>query len=331
MGWFGVDLFFVISGFVIVYSALLLRRADAPGFRRAYWARRLTRILPLYLLTLLLWLVVFRPSFLFQGWREWGFQLATHLTFTHSFWPETHGTIDGPNWSLAVEMHFYLAVAMLVGWIGRTPAWRLVLYAVAISWAWRFAMYFLHADLGAHWIHVKTTQLPGSLDLFAAGIAAAKWAADAGRPSARGFAGWSLAALATGAAAWWIYWSHASYWDVWWMVTFWRTALAISFGCLLMAMVHAPAALARALRPIDYLGEISYGLYLWHLFAVHVAVYAFGRNGPVVLAVALPATVALAALSWHWVEKPLMGLARRPAREASPPRPAAEALALSAR
>ena len=38
MGWFGVDLFFAISGFVITYSALLLRRAEPEGFIRAYWA-----------------------------------------------------------------------------------------------------------------------------------------------------------------------------------------------------------------------------------------------------------------------------------------------------
>src|SRR3954469_7371289 len=52
IGWYGVDLFFVISGFVIAYSALILRRADPASFRRRYWARRLTRILPLYLATL---------------------------------------------------------------------------------------------------------------------------------------------------------------------------------------------------------------------------------------------------------------------------------------
>ena len=310
VGWFGVDLFFVISGFVIAYSGLLLWRADARGFQRAYWARRLTRILPLYLLTLVLWLAVFQPGFLFAGWREWGWQLFTHLTFTHGFWAETHGAIDGPNWSLAVEMQFYLAMALAIGWIDRTPAWRIVLYALLVSWAYRFTMSLAYAEQGGGWVFMKTTQLPGMLDEFAMGIAAAKWVVDGGRRSGRAALAWTLAAVAAGVAAWSIYWPWSGYWDVWWMVTFWRTPLAIFFGCVLMAAVHLPAIVARRLKVLDWLGEVSYGLYLWHLFAIFAAIHLFGHDGPRVLAVALPATIVVSALSWKLVEKPFMRIAR---------------------
>ncbi len=63
LGWLGVDLFFVISGFVIGYSALALYRREARGFARAYWRRRVARIVPLYVVTLALWIPFAWPRF----------------------------------------------------------------------------------------------------------------------------------------------------------------------------------------------------------------------------------------------------------------------------
>jgi peptidoglycan/LPS O-acetylase OafA/YrhL len=323
VGWFGVDLFFAISGFVITYSALLLRRSDPEGFIRAYWARRFTRIVPLYVVTLLAWIVMFQPGFFAQGWREWAFQLGTHLTFTHSFWPETHGALDSPNWSLALEMHFYLAVALLIGWIDRTPRWRILAWCLLVSWAYRATIFLLYADHDGWILFVNTTQLPGMLDEFAVGIIAAKWAAERPRLSLRAGVYWTCIACLTGWVAWSLFWPRAGYWHVWWMVVFWRTLLAISFGCVLMAAVHLPPALARWLRPVDFLGEVSYGLYLWHFFAILTAITLFGRDGMKVLLFVLPATIAAASLSWFAFEKPLMRLGRRGrplSREAGPGR-----------
>ena len=63
VGWIGVDLFFVISGLVITRSALALWRRDAAAFGRNYWARRLSRIVPLYVLTGALWLIFLSAGF----------------------------------------------------------------------------------------------------------------------------------------------------------------------------------------------------------------------------------------------------------------------------
>src|SRR5271154_3096363 len=108
LGWVGVDLFFAISGFVIVYSGLILYR-DAPGrFAKGYWARRISRIVPLYVLTGALWIAFVSDGFFAQPAREWAWQLFTHLTFTHNLFVSTHGAIDAVNWTLGVEMQFYL-------------------------------------------------------------------------------------------------------------------------------------------------------------------------------------------------------------------------------
>src|SRR5258708_5322664 len=114
IGWIGVDLFFVISGFVITRSALAMWRRDPLAFPRQYWAHRLSRIVPLYLLTGVLWVVLFLPDFFDQSSLHALWQISAHLTFTHTFWPFTYAAINGVNWTLALEMQFYLLVAVLI-------------------------------------------------------------------------------------------------------------------------------------------------------------------------------------------------------------------------
>lgn len=323
LGWLGVDLFFVVSGFVIAYSAIVLHRASPAEFARQYWSRRLTRILPLYLLTLALWIPLAWPGFFELPARAWGWQLAAHLAFIHSFWPETHGAIVGANWSLALEMQFYVAVALLVGWIDRTPAWRLWLYAVLVSWAWRGAMFVLYGHIDGAYTFVRTTQLPGMLDEFAAGIVLAKWvlAAPAQRRPWEGIA-WLAAAGALGTLTMAVYWPRSAYWNDAAMVVLWRTPLAVSLACVVGAAVHLPQVLRhRGLRPLDYLGDVSYGLYLWHLFAIQLVIHMAGVRGWQALAPVLVLTLLLAAASWRYVERPAMRLVRRPARAL--PEPAA--------
>jgi peptidoglycan/LPS O-acetylase OafA/YrhL len=308
IGWFGVDLFFVISGFVIGYSALLLYRADRAGFQRSYWARRLTRILPLYLATLFLWLVLFTPQW---NAREWLVQLGTHLTFTHSFSPHTHGSIDGANWSLAIEMQFYIAVALLIGWLDRSSAWKIFIAGAVISWAWRAAMFWMHSPEHGY-IFLYATQLPGLLDEFAAGIVLAKLLLDGRRDWFSHPIAWVLAAIVTGYVAMAIYWPHASYWGFPAMVTFWRTLFALFFMCVIGAAVSLTQRIAgRWLKPIGYLGETSYGIYLWHLFAIEYVIRRWGWTEVPALLAVLAITIAASAASWHGFEKPFMRLARR--------------------
>jgi peptidoglycan/LPS O-acetylase OafA/YrhL len=325
IGWLGVDLFFGISGFVIAYSALILYRKAPAGFANAYWRRRISRILPLYLLTLVLWIAFLWPTFFAMATREWAWHLFTHLGFIHNFWTGTHGSIDGPNWSLGIEMQFYLAIALLIGWIDRTPGWRIWLYGIVISWAWRAAMFWIYADGDVYTLFVKTTQLPGVLDEFGAGIFLAKWVLD-GRGSLplKGLP-WLAAAVVTGYVTMAIYWPHAMYWDDVYMVVFWRTVFSVALLCVLGAAVELPQVISyRWLAPVDYLGEISYGIYLWHLFAVIFVIQVLEWRAGQALAGVLALTIGAAALSWRYFEKPIMEFARRKPVGASATRSAPE-------
>ena len=312
IGWIGVDLFFVISGFVIAYSALALYRRDPARFAKDYWLRRLTRILPLYVATMAAWIAFEWPHFFAQPAGLWVRQLATHLTFTHIFWLDTHSAIDGVNWTLAIEMQFYLLVALLIGWIDRAPGWRIWLYGILVSWSWRACMWIVFGYTDTWPLFTRVTQLPGVLDEFGAGIFLAKWLIERrARPPFEATL-WILGACATGYFAMSLFWPRATYWTYPGMVVFWRTAFAAFILCLVGAAVALPQALARRwLRPVDYLGEVSYGIYLWHLFAIQAVIHVAGMREVPALVAVLGLTILAAALSWHFLEQPFMALARR--------------------
>ena len=258
--------------------------------------------------TLAAWIAFVPPSFF--EWTDRGWQLFTHLAFIHSFWPDTFGAIDGPNWSLAIEMHFYLAIALLIGWIDRTPGWRIWLYTILIAWAWRGTMFILHAHTDTFVEMVHTNQMPGFLDEFGAGIFLAKMALGE-RPRRIAAGMWLVAACVTGYVAMATFWPRAGFWDFPLMVTFWHTALSVFLLCLLGTAVSAPQFATRPwLRPLNYLGEISYGIYLWHLFAIQYVIHTLGMKQLPALLGVMALSILAAAISWRYFEKPFMNLAR---------------------
>jgi peptidoglycan/LPS O-acetylase OafA/YrhL len=326
IGWIGVDLFFVISGFVITRSALALWRQDPAAFAGRYWARRGARIVPLYVLTCALWILLFRRNWFDESATRLLWQIGAHLTFTHTFWPFTYDSIDGVNWTLGLEMQFYLLVALLVPWIARTPGWRIWVAGILVAWAWRGAMFHFFGHYEPNRLFTRVMQLPGALDEFGAGIFLAKLLDRRPVPSPREGALWSLGAVATGAACFGLYWPNAGYWDLPAMVTFWRTSLGAFFLCVVAAAVRLPTVAWRwPLRPVRYLGEVSYGIYLWHLFAIEVCLW-LGDLAPMrFLAVTLGLTVLVAAVSWHFFEKPILEIGRRYRGRGAPRAPPAPA------
>ena len=130
-------------------------------------------------------------------------------------------------------------------------------------------------------------------------------------PRLREGLGWTLAAVAAGFVCFPVFWAHSSYWDEPLMIIFWRTSLGVFFFCVVAAAVTLPTvAWTWPLRPIRYLGEVSYGIYLWHLFAIAICLQAGLAPMPMLVA-ALGLTIATAALSWHTFEKPILRLGRR--------------------
>ena len=324
VGWMGVDLFFVISGFVIALSAFgLIDRRGVSGFRLPFCERRVRRIVPLHLLTCLLFLVAIRPEFFFDP-RQTD-NLLAHVFFLHNFRMDWAGAINGPNWSVALEMQFYLLILVTAPLLRDCRWWMIPLVCLPVAWAWRYGAIQampLDGPLGPYPRFWLSTQLPGTLDQFAAGILLARFVRAEGLGKLRAIAGQTGAAVlvATVAAALLaiamaLFWPHASFWNFPSMVIFWRTLAAFSFAALVLSacLIVLPGIALRATAPLRYLGTVSYGLYLWHLLVILSVHRLDWVDGARALPIVLVVTLVLAAGSWHYFEKPFMAQRRQQA------------------
>ena len=316
-GWVGVNIFLLISGFVITLSAFRHLDRHPQAFRRPFAVARLARIVPLYLLTGAVFLAVADPPWLHGPLRDSAVQVGAHLAFVHNLSPTTHGSIDGPNWSIALEMQFYVFMLLLAPWLVRRAAPLHLVVAIVFAAIFRYAT-TLWAEPGRIDLQfIYATEFPGLIDHFALGIALAFAAWPAPERGSVLVPGWRVFTIAS-AAALALLWLAGSvlvefgYWEDVGMVTLLPTLLALGFTAALVAAIAFPAAAHPAFRPLRYLGEISYGLYLWHmpviLFMLKVAPDL--KGGPFLVALFL-LTLLLSALSWHLFEKPLSRIFRR--------------------
>lgn len=334
MGWIGVDFFFVISGFVIALNALRDYKQSPAVFGRSFAIRRFFRIAPLYFLTSILFVLVVNRELLSATPRDQLVQFATHIFFIHNLHASTAGTINGPSWSIGLEVQFYLLFALMLPWIARASIARLLAMFVLAALAYRYivSLILVPGEASAHLQQIYTVQLPGTLDAFGLGIAIAlaitRKAGSLSRnllPTWTNFCVWLALAYGTSLAVWTFYWSWPDYWDSISMILFWRTLLAMSFACWLACALTLPIARHAIFRPLIYLGTISYGIYLWHMLVL-LSLMKLPSLGPLpIMFGTMAGAIVLAALSWHLFERPLLQRAKQwtiPRRTASstPPR-----------
>lgn len=312
LGWVGVDLFFVISGFVIARTAMLGHLSAQPTWRFQYFERRARRIIPLYIATLAIYISLIYPNILGHGLASL-VHLFSHLTFTHNLWHETHGSINSPNWSVGLEVQFYILIAVIAPWLARTHTLKVFFILCVIALCWRYGSTIAMPPGSSTPIiqFIYSSQLPGVLDEFACGILVAKLVQNGHLHfSAKKFAMTFACAALLLTLAWVTIGDGTQYWNSTATIVFWRTLVCAGFGTLLCCVVMIRSDGGRLLQPFRYLGEISYGIYLWHMPVLLVLVEKTQLSGFKLLSTTASLTVMLASLSWYGFEKHWMKIAR---------------------
>ncbi len=318
-GYIGVDVFFVISGFLI--TGHLLREVDASGrvALARFWARRARRLLPaayLVVLATAIATVVLVPATL---WQQWFREIAGATLYVEN-WVLSADAVDylaadnSPSavqhyWSLSAEEQFYLVWPVLVllaavaahrTKCSRRGAVALLLAAATLA-SFVYSLW-LTAENPASAYFVTTTRAWQ----FGAGALLALWLArdrrDGPAPSAPLRSTVSWAGLLTIVVCALVYDSGTPFPGTAAVPPVLATLAVIWAG--FPRGPGAPSSL-MAWRPVQYAGEISYSLYLWHWPAIVILPFALGHNpGLVERAGLLVAVVLAAAASKRFVEDP---------------------------
>jgi peptidoglycan/LPS O-acetylase OafA/YrhL len=316
-GFVGVDVFFVISGFLITQVLLEDLRGDRFSLV-AFYERRIRRILPALLVVLfalfVLCLIYVLPSEFVDASRS---MLAAALSVSNIYFWATSGYFDTValskpllhTWSLGVEEQFYVLwpVLLAAAWRrGRRKALVLTAVGAAVSLAISAVGAFTHPSATFYWVHTRTWEL-----LLGALLALGAIEKPVSLPM-RNLLGVTGVLLILGSVVW------IDAYDPF------PGLLAIP-PCLGAAMVilagrdgHSVSTRVLSWKPIAFIGVISYSLYLWHwpiiVFQRNYAFLISGGPEKLQKTVILAAALAAATLSWKFVEQPLRVGARRPGR-----------------
>jgi len=313
-GWMGVDLFFVLSGFLIGSQVLQSLAAGKRLDYRHFYLRRAFRILPAFLVVLLIYLVV-------PGLREapgmapaWMF-----LTFTLNLLIDYgHTAAFSHAWSLCVEEHFYLVFPLLAAMLARWASWRglaalavaVVLAGIALRAGIWLHNHALDPDMATRNWFVEDLYFPtwNRLDGLLAGVLLASWRT--WRPAAwqraqRHANAALLAGLAVMVVALWLFRDRVGLLGnaVGWPV------LALGMGLLVFAGAAPRGWMGRLRVPLaGWLAAISYSLYLVHKAMYHLVQQQLGPwlegRGLLAFLVYGAAALAAAAALHYAVERP---------------------------
>ena len=294
----GVDLFFVLSGFLI--TGILLDSKGSAHFLRNFYVRRILRIFPLYYITLLsLYLVL--PILHLNQWTP----------FSHSVWfwfymqnvPATFAPelASGPNhfWSLAVEEHYYLVWPFIIMLLNRNRLFKAIGLAVAISLLTR--VIFIHYAT----FYFTLARLDGLA--IGSGIAVAARTQGLSRLCSRtrlllAILGpvLVLAQILAGGEGLPVIQIVKS------------TLIASVYACVIILIIENQCGwmVTKLLsgRILGSVGKYSYGMYVLHPFILSwlgAAGVSFGLFG---LSISILTTYLAAWISWSFFERPFLGL-----------------------
>jgi peptidoglycan/LPS O-acetylase OafA/YrhL len=327
-GWLGVDLFFVLSGFLI--TGILIDTRDDAGFFRSFYARRALRIFPIYYLLLVV-LFVWIPfgSWFYAHGMGWQYsQLRAHQAWywtylvnvlqvrssvTEWFW-------SGHLWSLSVEEQFYLVWPAVVLVTARKHLAKVCVLAFITAIALRVGWAFTHKVLlGAY---VLT---PMRMDSLAAGalVAVLARSSDGSAMLLRWYKRVGIGALIVGVPLFAAVGDDVQNLNI--TLIGYSLSAAVFASAIVWVIVDRRPRRLMEWRPLRAVGRISYGGYLYHLPIIGLCeglrarLVLFGATGAwqlwaahaawIVLIVSL--TLLVSVLSYRLIEQPFLALKDR--------------------
>lgn len=300
-GHVGVDLFFVLSGYLI--TALLVEEQRQGGIDVGrFYLRRLLRLYPALLILVVVYLAV-APTLLPKEPHALMATLAATYTMDYGLAFQRLPPTIGHTWSLGVEEKFYLLwplllplllrarrpLVWLLGAFAVTTAWR---YAVAGQWGWLQAYFSFDTRVSGIVLGAVAALRPTMMPRWLVKVAVVALVINIAAPSLPFH--WLIAGIT------------------------WRTTLAELCAFVLVSHVAAhPQSPWLASGPMVWFGRLSYGIYLWHFPPISWV----GRDAApwLKVVVAVPFSLAMAMLCLALVDKPISRLRKqlhRPAGEA---------------
>jgi peptidoglycan/LPS O-acetylase OafA/YrhL len=322
--WSGVDLFFVLSGFLI--GGILLDARSSPRYFQTFYLRRAYRILPLYFLVVGLSLLPHFLSGLVPApagrFTPLPIPWWTYATFTQNFWMARLGEFGpsgtGITWSLAIEEQFYLTIPLLIRKVRMRYLAAALLAVIFGAPLFRFLLHAtaMHAGMASYVL------MPARADALCLGVLIALlvrnhtfWSRlQANRPML-----WSVTAVLFAGA---VFMTWRSYDALSIPMTTWGFSwLAALYTCILLIAI-APSGIVPAIlrnQSLMRLGTLAYCSYLIHvglMQAVRHPLKAHFPQFPVAAwifggLVGMAITLLAASLSFEYFEKPLLRRGRQ--------------------
>jgi peptidoglycan/LPS O-acetylase OafA/YrhL len=304
-GWAGVDLFFVLSGFLIT-GTLRKTRTNQNYWSRFYW-RRAARILPPVLLLMFVYSLAVKPKIqTILGYTLFAGNIMNRTLYGR--------TILAPLWSLAVEEHFYILLPVVILMFNRR---KLIIGLIALLVAEPILRGAL-TPFAASW-ETYYYLTPVRMDGLAAGSLLALLTEDGANRSIQQVAGWVAIFLASTLSLI----NHLDH-------SFVRHSNGVAFNSIGYSLVTATAVciLAWVLsiegtfadtvlswKPLTYIGRISYGAYLFHMPLIE-EIGRLAKRSPLLkapgwlLPIDLAVVFVMSALSFHFIEQPIIRSAK---------------------
>jgi len=308
-GWSGVDLFFVISGFVLYLQVKKKYYRDQKVHYLQYLRNRTLRIVPAYYASLIITVFLFGMDKFFSG------TFLLHLAFLHIFDYDVAMSIQPLYWTLAVEVQFYvfliLASPLLTG--GKGFGWLAVLIVANILYRLIFPFF---CNASSHAGLMLGNILPGRSAEFSYGMIIAKvflekenLLGSLRRPLRSAVTGLLTALLIAGCWSVWLRMGDSLH-DWWVTNTLFYPFVGLGYALLFVLVLTNPAInRIMSFRGFVFIGTISYSIYLWHMFTIMVLHGEWKGAGGFIIAVLI--TLVISSASYYFIERTFLKLKAR--------------------